>query len=190
MALNFLYIDENIALHDNFVAQLSQFNEVKSIHCFTNIKTARKFTENNAVDVIFIDPNFSKLAGFDFIEQNIQNFFIVLHSPRTKDAVKGYELGVFDFFPKPFDANRFLVILKRLNNQEYVLEKQRAHLPQPYIEVRCDLMKERIAHDAISHIEAMGDYIKIVTEKKKICGAYVHEKNGRTFAKRGILSHP
>ena len=28
-------------------------------------------------------------------------------------------------------------------------------------------MKERILHDVISHIEAMGDYVKIVTDNRK-----------------------
>ena len=57
--------------------------------------------------------------------------------------------------------------LKRLKNQEYIIEKERSILPQPYVEVRCDLMKERILHDDISHVEAMGDYVKIVTEERK-----------------------
>ena len=47
------------------------------------------------------------------------------------------------------------------------LRSKSSFLPRPYIEVRCDLMKERIPHDVISHIEAMGDYVKIVTDNRK-----------------------
>ena len=78
-----------------------------------------------------------------------------------------YELGVFDFLPKPIVKDRFHSCLKRLKNQDYIKEKQRSILPQPYVEVRCDFMKERILYDDISHVEAMGDYVKIVTEKRK-----------------------
>lgn len=167
MALSFIYIDENIALHDAFHAHLSKLEEVSEIHCFINLKNAKKFLVENSVDVIIIDPNFSKDPGFRFIEQTINDYFIVIHSARTKDAVNAYDLGVFDYVPKPFDKVRFAKMLKRLFLHDYVIEKKRAILPSPYIEVRCDLMKERILHDHISHVEAMGDYVKIVTESKK-----------------------
>lgn len=167
MSINFLYIDENLAFQETIKQQLNELEEVETLHCFSSIKKAKKHLLEQEVDVIIIDPNFAKENGFSFIEKRVKNHFFVLHSARTKDAVKGYELGIFDFLPKPFVIDRFSMTLKRLKQQEYVLEKQRSFLPRPYIEVRCDLMKERILHDDISHVEAMGDYVKIVTEKRK-----------------------
>ena len=167
MSLQFLYIDENPAFQGPIVQQLSEIEKVDNLHYFNSIKKAKNYLKENKVDVIIIDPNFAKENGFSFIEKRVQNHFFILHSARTKDAVKGYELGVFDFLPKPLGIERFSMTLKRLRQQEYILEKQRSFLPRPYIEVRCDLMKERILHDDISHVEAMGDYVKIVTEKRK-----------------------
>ena len=167
MSLNFLYIDENLAFQETIAQQLNELEEVETLHCFNSIKKAKKHLLEQEADVILIDPNFAKENGFSFIEKRVKNHFFILHSARTKDAVKGYELGIFDFLPKPFVIDRFSMTLKRLKQQEYVLEKQRSFLPRPYIEVRCDLMKERILHDDISHVEAMGDYVKIVTEKRK-----------------------
>jgi two-component system, LytTR family, response regulator len=167
MSLKFLYIDESSAFHETIAKQLNELERVGSLHCFNSIKKAEKHLKEQEVDVIIIDPNFTKENGFSFIEKKIKNQFFILHSARIRDAVKGYELGIFDFFPKPFTIDRFSMTLKRLYQQEYVLEKQRSFLPRSYIEVRCDLMKERILHDNISHVEAMGDYVKIVTENRK-----------------------
>lgn len=167
MALNFIYIDENTAVHNKLKEHLNSLEEVDQIHCFEKLKKAQKFLSENKVDVILIDPNFSKDSGIRFMEESLKDYFVVLHSARTKDAVVGFELGVFDFLPKPFDKDRFAIMLKRLYRQDYVIEKQRTLLPSTYIEVRCDLMKERILLNAISHVEAMGDYVKIVTENRK-----------------------
>ena len=167
MSLKYLYIDENPAFHETISQQLNELEKIESLYCFNSIKKAKKHLKEQEVDVIIIDPNFTKENGFSFIEKKVKNHFFILHSARTKDAVKGYELGIFDFLPKPLTFDRFSMTIKRLHQQEYVIEKQRSFLPRPYIEVRCDLMKEHILHDDISHIEAMGDYVKIVTENRK-----------------------
>ena len=167
MSLNFLYIDENAALHENIALQLEGENDIDTLHCSNSIKKAKKYLKDASVDVIIIDPNFTKENGFSFIEKRIKDHFFILHSARTKDAVIGYELGVFDFLPKPLTPDRFTMSLRRLKKQKYVQEKQLSFLPRPYIEVRCDLMKERILHEDISLVEAMGDYVKIVTDKRK-----------------------
>lgn len=167
MSLNFLYIDENLASHDHLSKLLDNIETVNTLYCFDTLKKAHKHLSENNVDVIIIDPNFTKEAGFSFIEKRLKNHFFILHSARTKDAVKGYELGLFDFLPKPLLQERLLMAINRLKKQEYVVEKQRSILPRSYIEVRCDLMKERIAHEHISHVVAMGDYVKIVTDKRK-----------------------
>lgn len=167
MSLNFLYIDENAALHENIALQLEGENDIDTLHCSNSIKKAKKYLKDASIDVIIIDPNFTKENGFSFIEKRIKDHFFILHSARTKDAVIGYELGVFDFLPKPLTPDRFTMSLRRLKKQKYVQEKQLSFLPRPYIEVRCDLMKERILHEDISLVEAMGDYVKIVTDKRK-----------------------
>lgn len=167
MSLKILYVDENPTFHETIANHLNHLEKVESLHCFNSIKRAVKHLKEHKVDIIIIDPNFTKENGFSLIEKKVKNHFFILHSARTKDAVKGYELGIFDFLPKPFTIDRFSITLKRLHQQEYILEKQRSILPRTYLEVRCDLMKERILHDNISHIEAMGDYVKIVTDNRK-----------------------
>lgn len=167
MSLSFLYIDENLSSQESISKNLKMFFEIDNIHCFNSIRKANRYLKEAKADVIIIDPNFTKEVGFSFVENRLNDHLFILHSARTKDAVRGYELGVFDFLPKPCIEDRFLMCLKRLKNQEYIIEKERSILPQPYVEVRCDLMKERILHDDISHVEAMGDYVKIVTEERK-----------------------
>ena len=163
----FLYIDENTALHETLSKSAAALIGNGKMYSCNRLKTAVKFLKEHEVDVVIIDPNFTNENGFSFIEKNIDYHLIILHSARTKDAVRGYEMGVFDFLPKPFSLDRFKLTLTRLKNQKYVEEKENNLVPRPYIEVRCDLMTERIVHDDIQYIEAMGDYAKIVTPERK-----------------------
>ena len=167
MIFKFLYIDENVNLQSLTKTSISNHKEAEMLPPLNSIKAASLYLDKHSVDFILIDPNFSNENGYAFIQKNITKHRIILHSSRIKDAVKGFDLGVFDFIPKPFDIDRFNKSIQRLKNQTYLQEKQTILIPKPYLEVRCNLMTERILHDDIHYIEAMGDYVKIVTAQRK-----------------------
>jgi len=167
MPLSFILIDENETSCTNVAKLAANSNQIKLVKTFSSLKSARKFLQDATVDFLIIDPNLSSELGFSFIEKEQSKQPIVMLSPRTKDAVKAYTIGVFDFILKPIDAQRFEKTIERLTNQGYFIEKKEIILPAKYIEVRCDLMTERIEHEKIDFIEAMGDYVKIETAKRK-----------------------
>lgn len=167
MPLHFLYIEENTNLQDSLALAINDHQEIVMLPPIGSIRAASRYLNNHSVDFILIDPNFTKENGFTFIQKHIDSQRFVIHSSRVKDAVKGYDLGIFDFIQKPFSLERFNQTIERLRNQSYMQEKQTVLLPKLYLEVRCNLMTERILHDDIQYIEAMGDYVKIVTPKRK-----------------------
>jgi two-component system LytT family response regulator len=167
MPLSFILIDENETSCAQLVKLATESTQIELIHVFTSIKEATKFLHEATVDFLIIDPNLSNQLGFSFIEKYQAKQPIIILSPRTKDAVKAYSIGVFDFILKPMEPFRFQKTIERLSNQSYLLEKKEIILPARYIEVRCDLMTERIEHEKIDFIEAMGDYVKIATPKRK-----------------------
>ena len=107
MAQRFLYIDENSALNETFTKSTASLIGNGNMYSCHQLKEAKKFLAENPIDVIIIDPNFSNDNGFTFIEKRLDDYLFVLHSARTKDAVRGYDLGLFDFLPKPFSIERF-----------------------------------------------------------------------------------
>ena len=167
MPLSFILIDENETSCAQLVKLATESTRIELIRVFTSLKEATKFLHEATVDFLIIDPNLSNQLGFSFIEKYQAKQPIIILSPRTKDAVKAYSIGVFDFILKPMEPFRFQKTIERLANQSYLLEKKEIILPARYIEVRCDLMTERIEHEKIDFIEAMGDYVKIVTNERK-----------------------
>lgn len=167
MSYNYIIIDENQQHATTVEQHLSKDKAFIFQDTFNTLEKAKDFVQLQSVDVIIMDPNFKQGSAKKFIQKLPQTTKVILHSGRQKDAVNGFEWGVFDFLPKPFKPDRWAITKYRLNNLRYQKEKGLLGLPDNYIEVRCNLMNERILHDNIQYIEAMGDYIRIVTSRKK-----------------------
>ena len=167
MSYNYIIIDEKQQHATTVEQHLLDDTAFIFQGTFNTLEKAKNFVQLQSVDVIIMDPNFKQGSAKKFIQKLPQTTKVILHSGRQKDAVNGFEWGVFDFLPKPFKPDRLAITKYRLNNLRYQKEKGLLGLPDNYIEVRCNLMNERILHDNIQYIEAMGDYIRIVTSRKK-----------------------
>lgn len=167
MTLSFLLIDENENSYAHIQSCLANEPRVKLVNHCTSIAKAKKFIVNHSVDFILMDPNFTKTKAISSINTLTTTLPVVMISARTKDAIKGFDMGVFDFILKPFALERFDLTLRRLMQQDYIREKKNNSEASSFLEVRCDLMTEKIKHNHIEYIEAMGDYVKIVTHKRK-----------------------
>ena len=167
MPSNFIIIDENQQHATTAEQHLSKDIAFIFQGTFDTLEKAKDFIQLHPVDLVVMDPNIKQGSAKKFIQKLPQTTKVILHSGRQKDAVNGFEWGVFDFLPKPFKPDRWAITKYRFNNLHYQKEKGLLRLPDNYIEVRCNLMNERILHDKIQYIEAMGDYIRIVTSHKK-----------------------
>lgn len=146
------------------------FNKIptlKIVEEFTSVVEANEFLKYNAVDFIAIQPDLSVYDGFDFIAQLSDTVEVLLISKNPKDAFKAYELGLIDCLPPDFKPERLQISLQRLIKKLKEIPKDVAQ-NQNSLLVRCNLKNEKIALDTIQWIEAMGDYVRIVTTSKKL----------------------
>lgn len=167
MTLSFLLIDENENSYAHIQKCIQNESRVKLVHHCTSVSKAKKYLAAHRVNFILMDPNFTKTQAIASFSTLTTTLPVVLISARTKDAIKGFDMGAFDFVLKPFTMERFDLTLRRLIQQDYVMEKKQNSKASSFLEVRCDLMTEKIKYNSIEYIEAMGDYIKIVTDDRK-----------------------
>ena len=165
--LSYLVIDENENNRTTIKNITKQAPEATCVYSCSSLKKAEKYLKDHSIDFILINPNFTKEQIFNQLEKINKKIPVVITSPRVKDAVKAYDIAAFDFILKPFSRERFNLTIERLLQQDFYQQKKQSAAASSFIEVRCDLMTEKIQHSDIEFIEAMGDYIKIVTHNRK-----------------------
>ena len=81
------------------------------------------------------------------------------------DKIKGYEMGFVDCLLKPVNKDRFKNSIERLIHKiecQNVINKKKEQI----IHFKCNFKSEKLKANNIRWVEAMGDYVKVVTNNK------------------------
>ena len=133
---------------------------------FSSAVEASEFLTYHPVDFILLQPQLPVFDGFDFINNLKENTNIILISNQPSDALRAYELGLIDCLPNRFSRERLEISLNRIREKDSTSNRPQTSSDPLYLVVRCNLKNEKIPIDTIQWVEAMGDYVKIVTEQK------------------------
>ena len=121
------------------------------------------------IHLLFLDINLPKLSGINFIKTLTRPPLIIFTTAYPEFAVEGFELNAVDYLLKPFSFERFL---KAVNK---VLEKLNASSTQnnseneiSFIFLKADKKIHRVELETIHYIEAIGDYMKVVTDSGQL----------------------
>ncbi len=130
---------------------------------------AQDILMQESIDLLFLDINLPKLSGINFIKTLIHSPLIIFTTAYPEFAVEGFELNAVDYLLKPFSFERFL---KAVNK---ALEKLNASPIQnsneneiSFIFLKADKKIHRIELGTIHYIEAIGDYMKVVTDSGQL----------------------
>lgn len=117
----------------------------------------------NKVDLIILDVEMPIVSGFDFLESLEEYPQIVLISGKSDYALKAFEYNITDYLQKPIDKKRFNSAISRVINKhrQIVFRKEEGN----FVYVNSNLQKKKIYLNHIKWIEALGDYIKLVTNE-------------------------
>jgi DNA-binding LytR/AlgR family response regulator len=85
---------------------------------------------------------------------------------QAEDALRAFDLNLADCISPPFSLERIEQSIARIE-QRIKLSLSITKKTNDFIEIKHNLKTEKIAIDQIQWIEAVGDYIKIITHKKK-----------------------
>jgi len=133
---------------------------------FSNAIDALNFLNYNTVDVIFLASDLPVYNGFEFLNKLKDPADVILLTNDPKDALRAYSLNLLDCISPPYTLKRLM-----LSHQKIADKKQLQYLiadeKQQFIVVKSNLKTEKIKLDQIHWIEAMGDYVKIITPEKK-----------------------
>ena len=131
-----------------------------SLGVLPSLPAARAYLQDHAVDVLFLDLNLDGRDGFTLLEEAVAgSFATIVVSARHDQALRAFELGVTDFVPKPFGAERIAKSLARVEEREPRLRERLSRLAVPKgggIEL--------VEIAALRYVSGAGDYSELHLE--------------------------
>jgi DNA-binding LytR/AlgR family response regulator len=131
--------------------------------CNDALEAQTVLTQEN-IDLLFLDINLPKLSGINFIKTLTRPPSIIFTTAYPEFAVEGFALNAVDYLLKPFSFERFLKAVNRAFEKLNASPTQNSIDNQiSYIFLKADKKIHRVELETIHYIEAIGDYMKVVT---------------------------
>ncbi len=130
---------------------------------YNNAIEAKLGLANNEIDLVFLDIEMPILSGFDLLDDLTHKPQIIFVTGKTKYAFKAFDYDAVDYLRKPISKERFLnAVHKAITN--YKLKHDDGFDDEDFIFVKSNLKKRKVFLNELMYIEALGDYVKLVTE--------------------------
>ncbi len=126
------------------------------------------FREGHRVDVLFLDIEMPHLSGLELLRVLTDPPEVIITTARQDFAVDAFELRVTDYLVKPFDFARFSQAVQRVKPHPKPGPAPAAESPaNADLFVKVNSRMVRINFDEVLYVEALSDYVNIVTAKHK-----------------------
>ena len=125
---------------------------------------ASKVLKENDVDILFLDIEMPGMSGYELIKSMTNPAEIVLITAKAEHAVEAFEYRITDYLLKPITYPRFLQSIFRV--QENMVGVQ-GKVKAKELYVRSDSKVVKASFDDILYIEALADYLMIITTNNK-----------------------
>ena len=136
--------------------------------CNDALEAQNILTQQN-IHLIFLDINLPKLSGINFIKTLPRPPLVIFTTAYPEFAVEGFELNAVDYLLKPFSFERFLkAVNKALEKLNVSTTQNNDPAKTPFIFLKADKKIHKIDLDSIFYIEAIGDYMKVVTDSGQL----------------------
>ncbi|WP_460617155.1 LytR/AlgR family response regulator transcription factor [Hymenobacter ruber] len=146
-----------------------------AVGSFTNPIEAAESLRTAPVDLLFLDVEMPLLSGIELLGMLQQPPLVVLITSSKDYAVQAFEHAVVDYLVKPVSYARFL----QASQKALAMAERRASTTAPdaieapdadadFTFVKVDNKLVRVGFDEVRYVEALGDYVHIVTGQSKL----------------------
>ncbi|RTQ49158.1 response regulator transcription factor [Hymenobacter gummosus] len=123
------------------------------------------------VDLLFLDVDMPQMSGLDLLDTLVEPPMVIMVTSSREYAVAAFEHRVVDYLVKPVAYARFL---KAAQKALETAQTPAAATPSggpittDHTFVKVDNKLVRVAFDDIRYVEALGDYVHLVTNQQKL----------------------
>lgn len=154
--------DESIARKaiKEYVLKVETLEFVKE---FRNGLEAKNWLKVNKIDLIFLDINMPYLSGIEMLKLVENQPQVIFTTAHAEHAIESFEFNVVDYLLKPISFEKFLKAVNKA--MEYQAYKTKSATPALTFKSDGGYVKVKI--EDINYIEAMQNYIRIVTSNER-----------------------
>lgn len=158
-----IQVIQNCITHTDFLESVGS--------CHSAIEAAAKL-RTTPVDLLLLDVDMPEMSGLDLLDTLTEPPMVVLVTSSRDYAVAAFEHRVIDYLVKPVAYARFLkAAQKALETAQAAAAAPAPEAPAPTTDhtfVKVDNRLVRLAFDDVHYVEALGDYVHIVTGQQKL----------------------
>lgn len=165
--LNCVIVDDSSLQRLSIVRLVQSHQSLNLVAEYNNAIEAKMGLLNNKIDLVFLDIEMPILSGFDLLDDLQQKPQIIFITGKTKYAFKAFDYDAVDYLRKPITKERFLsAVHKAITN--YKLKNEEGFDDEDFIFVKSNLKKRKVFLNELKYIEALGDYVKLVTDHESL----------------------
>lgn len=126
------------------------------------------FLQKQEVDLLFLDVEMPDMNGLELLESLTQKPITILITSKEEYAVKAFDFNVADYLVKPIHLARFMTAAQRAKELFDLKKREIPNQPDSdFLFVRTNNALTRVPLAHILYLQAMDDYVTIMTKDKK-----------------------
>ncbi len=139
---------------DNFKIVLSTGNPLEFVN----------FTQQNEVDLVFLDIEMPELNGMEILRSMLHPPKVILTTAYSEYALESYNYGVVDYLLKPIKIERFLKAINKVSAT--IITQPKKNSGSEELQIKHDGIPVNIPFKSILYIQSFGNYLKIFTDTR------------------------
>ncbi|MFK7749146.1 MAG: LytR/AlgR family response regulator transcription factor [Kordia sp.] len=160
--LNCIIIDDEPLARKGLETYCNDISFLNVVGVCKNALRANEILHEQTVDLIFLDINMPIVSGLDWLKSLPTSPMVIMTTAYPQYALESFSYEVIDYLVKPISFDRFLQAV----NKAYRLTKTTED--EAVFFVKRDKSLKKIKLDQVLFVEAMQNYVKIVTTTETI----------------------
>ena len=174
--MNCIIVDDEPLAREGIKLLIDKIPGLAILGSFNNADTAKKFIEENPVDLIFLDIQMPGTNGIDFARYVTQKTLVIFTTAYIEFALDSYEVDAIDYLIKPIKPERFQKAVDKAFSYLNLLTAVNATInvedtTGEYFFIKADRKFFKIYFKDILFIEGLKDYVVIYTQDQKLITA-------------------
>ena len=163
MQLKCIVVDDSAIQRLAIVKLVEDHPALELVAEYSSALDTKKGLNIHNVDLIFLDIEMPILNGFELLDVLNNKPEIIFVTAKTEHAFKAFNYDAVAYLKKPLKKNLFNAAVEKALAQ-IKLKKNFTETEDDYIFIKSNLKKRKVFVNEIKWIEALGDYVKVVTK--------------------------